>query len=548
MKDRIPRYPGRVRLAPSADGEDFFTLTRADDPEQAGTPLNKASLLSDAVAEEIGLTGSDPTVSDALGMLARTKATVRGGAAAPGTGTAGQVGDLYVHEDGDGRRHVFVCGAVGNRPVDLDAEWERGGITTSGISAAANYRVRSRIVDIPGGTVLSIASGFRFALYRFNDAGEYMSVVSLRTADYTVSADMRFRILIARVTEDTSESADVAEFSSALSATSNGVHWSLLAAAREVRKTAILTSSQYWDVPRDLIGEVSIRAFGGGAGGGIAESGSTAYGGGGGHMALWTGPLTAKRYEVRVGAGGEPGQDGGTTSFGSLVSAAGGSGSSGGSGGGNGGNGSYGGGGGGYGPGGNGGTYGGGGGGGSATGVSAQGYAGGSGRAGQYSGGSGATGDAYRHGGGGGGYSANGAAATSSAGGKGGAGFNTVGFGLDFEGTGAAGTDAGGGGGYGGPGGNGYRNGANSHGGGGGGYGAKGGNGSTYSGGGGGGFGGPGGDASGYSAGGGGGYGLSGAGGSAGSRGKGGIAAGGAGGYAGGDGVVIITYTGVEVV
>jgi len=546
MKDRIPRYPGRVRLAPSADGEDFFTLTRADDPEQVGTPLNKASLLSDAVAQAIGLTGSDPTVSDALGMLARTKATVRGGAAAPGTGTAGQVGDLYVHEDGDGRRHVFVCDAVGIRPIDLDADWERGGISTGGISSAANYRVRSRIVDIPGGTVLSIASGFRFALYRFNDAGEYMSVVSLRTADYTVSADMRFRILIARVTEDTAETADVAEFSSALTASSNGVHWSLLAAAREVRKTAILTSSQYWSVPRDLIGEVSIRAFGGGAGGGIAESGSTAYGGGGGHMATWTGQLTAKRYEVSIGAGGEPGQDGGTTSFGSLVSAAGGSGSSGGSGGGNGGNGSYGGGGGGYGPGGNGGTYGGGGGGGSNT--SSGGYAGGSGRAGQYSGGSGATGDTYRHGGGGGGYSANGAAANASSGGKGGAGFNTVGFGLDFEGTGAAGTDAGGGGGYGGPGGNGYRNGANSHGGGGGGYGAKGGNGSTYSGGGGGGFGGPGGDASGYSAGGGGGYGLSGAGGSAASRGKGGIAAGGAGGYAGGDGVVIITYTGVEVV
>ena len=560
MKDRIPRIPGRVRLVPSGDGDEYFILSRADDPEQAGTPLNKATLLSDAAAEAIGLTGADPTVSEALTTLAQSKAAVRKGSAAPGTGTPGQVGDLYVAEDEDGRR-VYVCDAVGEREIDLGAEWERGSVNATGESMPAISRVRSQIVWVPGGTKFKIASGFRVSFRFFNENREFVTSVTNRTGTYTVSTGKYLRMLVLRVTEDTAETADVAEFSSAITATAAGTHWSLMAAAKEVRKTAILTSSQYWTVPADLRGEVMIRVFGGGAGG-CALGDHSGQGGGGGHMATWSGRLTAKRYEVTVGRGGEPGHGGGTTSFGSLVSAAGGSGPNGGSGGGGGwvqseegtsederpGNGSYGGGGGGFlHPGGNGGTWGGGGGGGcfvASTGTLSG--AGGSGGAGAHAGGA-ANGT---YGGGGGGYSANGSAASASAGGKGGAGFDTVGFGLEFEGSGAAGSSSGGGGGYGGPGGNGSVTSSQSRGGGGGGYGARGGAASTQSGGGGGGFGGPGGSGSGYAGGGGGGYGLSGAGGCAGSPsgGKGGIAAGGAAGYAGGDGIAIVYYTGVEVV
>lgn len=55
MKDRVPRYPGRVKLTPVAGQENTFDLVRADQPTQEGTPLNKANLLRDATAAMFGL-------------------------------------------------------------------------------------------------------------------------------------------------------------------------------------------------------------------------------------------------------------------------------------------------------------------------------------------------------------------------------------------------------------------------------------------------------------------------------------------------------------
>ena len=557
MKDRIPVYPGRIKLVPSPADDDLFVLTREDDPTQVGTPLNKASLLTDATAAAIGLTGSDPTVNDALGFLAANYSKTLSGSAAPTLETSGKRGDIYVRDAGGKRRFIYICDAVGEKPVDVDIAWERGSMVASSITNDdVSYRVRSDAVLVPKGTKFSIASGFRYGLRIMNADHTYNTAVGFRTASYTVSQDTLMRILIARTTDNTSETADVATFSSALSMTANGVHWTAVGAVREVEKEVVFTSSGMFTVPSDLRGDVTIRAFGGGAGGSTTARG---YGGGGGHMAVYTGPLTAKRYNVTIGAGGAPGSDGGASSFGSLVTANGGSGSSGGSGGGGGyatgsypagtnsaGNGTYGGGGGG-GPitaGGNGGTYGGGGGGGGH--VNSGTYyqnAGGSGKNGAYSAKTPTSGSGC--GTGGAGYSAAGGAASSSHGSSGGKGENTNGYTLPFEGSGADGTygtrGGGGGGGFGGKGGTG-----NAGGGGGGGYGADGGNGSTVGGGGGGGFGGKGGNGGANGGGGGGGYGLSGNGGDAGN--PGGTAAGGGCGAAGGSGVIIITYTGVEVV
>ena len=68
MKDRVPRYPGRVQLTPVPGQANTYDLVRADDPAEAGTPLNKASLLQDNTATALGLSG-DPTVNDALARL-----------------------------------------------------------------------------------------------------------------------------------------------------------------------------------------------------------------------------------------------------------------------------------------------------------------------------------------------------------------------------------------------------------------------------------------------------------------------------------------------
>ena len=70
MKDRIPLYPGRVKLNPVSGQPNTFDLVRADQPTQEGTPLNKASLLKDTTAALFGL-GADAVPDDVLHLLSR---------------------------------------------------------------------------------------------------------------------------------------------------------------------------------------------------------------------------------------------------------------------------------------------------------------------------------------------------------------------------------------------------------------------------------------------------------------------------------------------
>lgn len=68
MKDRVSLYPGRVKLTPVAGQENVFDLTRADQPTQEGTALNKGNLLADDTAGLFGL--DDAAVpDDVLKML-----------------------------------------------------------------------------------------------------------------------------------------------------------------------------------------------------------------------------------------------------------------------------------------------------------------------------------------------------------------------------------------------------------------------------------------------------------------------------------------------
>lgn len=55
MQDRVPLYPGRVKLNPVAGQDNTFDMVRADEPTQPGTPLNKATLLKDYTANLLGL-------------------------------------------------------------------------------------------------------------------------------------------------------------------------------------------------------------------------------------------------------------------------------------------------------------------------------------------------------------------------------------------------------------------------------------------------------------------------------------------------------------
>lgn len=66
--DRVPTYPGRVKLTPVAGTTDTYDMVRADSPIEEGTPLNKAlfdqkayTLTQDVTVYVDGAAGSDAT-------------------------------------------------------------------------------------------------------------------------------------------------------------------------------------------------------------------------------------------------------------------------------------------------------------------------------------------------------------------------------------------------------------------------------------------------------------------------------------------------------
>jgi hypothetical protein len=65
MKDRVPLYPNRVKLTPVQGKDGVYEMVRDDSPTQIGTPLNKSTLMNEAVEKAYGL-GEDNTLSDAL--------------------------------------------------------------------------------------------------------------------------------------------------------------------------------------------------------------------------------------------------------------------------------------------------------------------------------------------------------------------------------------------------------------------------------------------------------------------------------------------------
>lgn len=70
MRDRISQDPNRRLVTPESGTPFYATITRADNPIEDGTPNNKANLLSDETALDIGLSEvSDATVNKALSAI-----------------------------------------------------------------------------------------------------------------------------------------------------------------------------------------------------------------------------------------------------------------------------------------------------------------------------------------------------------------------------------------------------------------------------------------------------------------------------------------------
>lgn len=71
MKDRAALLPNKKKITFDGEPAKYAIVEYADQPSEAGTILNKANLLSDAVVSELGLTQEDPVPSDALIHLQR---------------------------------------------------------------------------------------------------------------------------------------------------------------------------------------------------------------------------------------------------------------------------------------------------------------------------------------------------------------------------------------------------------------------------------------------------------------------------------------------
>lgn len=81
MFDRLPGpgKEGRVKITPEGGGAPFYAIMEmADEPTQVGTPLNKATLLSDATA---AAAGDSDTVSEAIYYNALVGAALKVGKA-----------------------------------------------------------------------------------------------------------------------------------------------------------------------------------------------------------------------------------------------------------------------------------------------------------------------------------------------------------------------------------------------------------------------------------------------------------------------------------
>lgn len=114
--ETIPATYAEFRTALLAGNLPVDLLYNAAGWEVEGTALNKANLLTDTVAEALGLSSSDPTVNEALNALLAVATTLRNGLMSAGDkskldGVANNANN-YVHPTTAGNKHIPTGGSV----------------------------------------------------------------------------------------------------------------------------------------------------------------------------------------------------------------------------------------------------------------------------------------------------------------------------------------------------------------------------------------------------------------------------------------------------
>lgn len=169
MKDRKSKHPGRVKLKPVAGQTDTYDMTRADDPDDTGTPFNTRTMLQDSTGRFLRLPYANPLVDDAFRhMVDRIVpiGTIR-------TSPAQSLGDAWLKCDGSMvtfEHYPQLCSVLRNTggATIWDTNSFPSSYTTTGISTVSEpvyfdgkWKVALRLydgtikilsVDEPGGS------------------------------------------------------------------------------------------------------------------------------------------------------------------------------------------------------------------------------------------------------------------------------------------------------------------------------------------------------------------------------------------------------------
>lgn len=165
MKDRTPKFPGRVKLKPVAGQTDTYDMTRADDPDDTGTPFNTRTMLQDSTGRFLRLPYANPLVDDAFRhMVDRIVpiGTIR-------TSPAQSLGDAWLKCDGSQvtfTEYPQLCQILKNTA---------GGVTweSTQVGVAPNFNGMSRPVLFKGKWYVAGA---------YKDAGPFTSNYTLNIA------------------------------------------------------------------------------------------------------------------------------------------------------------------------------------------------------------------------------------------------------------------------------------------------------------------------------------------------------------------------------
>lgn len=109
---------------------------------------------------------------------------------------------------------AFTC------DIDLfeNGSWNHGDVKSN----SEVYRIRSiGALYFPYDVEISLADGFQVRGYWCDDTGSSVDLFTWTTSPFTVKANKKFKIIIARITEDSRETADIVEFINAFIVKSN---------------------------------------------------------------------------------------------------------------------------------------------------------------------------------------------------------------------------------------------------------------------------------------------------------------------------------------